>query len=76
MDKVRQNIGRPNQNPSNGTAGQNTQMAMPSGNSNYSWMDRSEHRRKCQVNLEKENIIATKSELNSHRGLSERENLK
>ena len=75
-DKVRQNTDRPIQNSNNGAAGQNSQMVLPSGDSKYSWMDRSEHRRKCQVILERENTITTKSEPNSHGGLSERENLK
>ena len=69
------NAGMSYQNPSNGAACQNTQMAMPSGGSKNPWLEISEHRRKCQANIENENeiIIASRSEISSTMRLSESE---
>ena len=67
------NAGMSYQNPSNGAACQNPQMAMQSDSSKNSWLETSQHRRKCQVKIENENQITCRTEISSTRGLSERE---
>ena len=75
LGKEKVNTGRPKQNPSNSAVSQKTQMLMPNDGSKNSWIEISEHRRKCQTNIENENeiIIASRSEISSTMRLSESE---
>ena len=73
--KVLQSTDSKIQNSRDVTAGQTLQMASNSGDTRNNWLDQSDYRRDCHVNSERENIITTKSELNSLSDLSEREKL-